>query len=219
MLEKIFQFYRNKFDKEEFNEKTKSPEKQEKKVEKLLSLSDKYNEEVFVIITGINYYFGSKPFDIGKKVYLVKEPSNCYDKNAISTICDGIGKCGYVANSEKTLRPNTLSADLLYDSFSDICTATVVWVDSSYAVCVIDGINYYDLLFNHAERFYADLNIDDALTIFLKLLECRETIEVLQRVSECYTKKLMYNQAFLYVDRALLLDSENKKNACVKENS
>ena len=65
MLEKIFRFYKNNFDKEDFSEKTKSSEKQEGIVEKLLSLSDKYNEEVFVIIAGINYYFGSKPFDTG----------------------------------------------------------------------------------------------------------------------------------------------------------
>ena len=58
--------------------------------------------KAFVTITGIHYHFGSKPFAVGQKVKLVKEPDNCYDKEAIRAELPGLGCVGYVANSPRT---------------------------------------------------------------------------------------------------------------------
>lgn len=38
---------------------------------------------MFVTITGINHYYGAKPFEIGRVVRLIKEPSNEHDGDAI----------------------------------------------------------------------------------------------------------------------------------------
>ena len=34
----------------------------------------------FVTITGLNHYYGKKPFEIGRIIKLIKEPDNEYDK-------------------------------------------------------------------------------------------------------------------------------------------
>ena len=34
----------------------------------------------FITITGINHYYGRKPFEIGRVIKLIKEPDNEYDK-------------------------------------------------------------------------------------------------------------------------------------------
>ncbi len=211
MLEKIFDFYREKFSKTEFVKKPECSKDANSVVEELLPLADKSEEDVFVIIAGIKHYFGIQPFETSNRVHLIKEPSNRYDKNAIAAFCDGFGRCGYVANSESTLRPGALSADLLHGGFSDICTATVLWTDGSYAVCRVDGLNYFDLLFNHVQKLCIDQSFDAALKLLLKLLESRETIEVLQRISECCIRLSRYEDALFYADKALLLDKENSQ--------
>ena len=37
----------------------------------------------YVTLTGLNYRFGTAPFQVGQKVKLVKEPENAYDCEAI----------------------------------------------------------------------------------------------------------------------------------------
>ena len=38
----------------------------------------------FVTITGIDHYYGKKPFEIGRIVKLIKDKNNEYDKEAIA---------------------------------------------------------------------------------------------------------------------------------------
>ena len=39
----------------------------------------------FVTITGLNHYYGTKPFEIGRIFKIIKEPDNDYDNEAICT--------------------------------------------------------------------------------------------------------------------------------------
>ena len=39
--------------------------------------------KAFITITGLKFHFGSKPFAVGQKVKLVKEPDNEYDSEAL----------------------------------------------------------------------------------------------------------------------------------------
>ena len=41
--------------------------------------------KAFITITGLKFYFGSKPFAVGQKVKLVKEPDNEYDSCLLYT--------------------------------------------------------------------------------------------------------------------------------------
>ncbi len=50
--------------------------------------------KAFITITGLKFHFGSKPFEVGQKVKLVKEPDNEYDSEAIKTELPGLGCAG-----------------------------------------------------------------------------------------------------------------------------
>ena len=53
------------------------------------------------------------------KVKLEKEPDNEYDKEAIQVKAKGLGKVGYVANSQYTVKGELMSAGRLYDKLGD----------------------------------------------------------------------------------------------------
>ena len=55
--------------------------------------------KAFITITGLKFHFGSKPFEVGQKIKLVKKPDNVYDREAIKAELPGLGCAGYVANS------------------------------------------------------------------------------------------------------------------------
>ncbi len=69
--------------------------------------------KAFITITGLKFYFGSKPFAVGQKVKLVKEPDNEYDSEAIKAELPGLGCAGYVANSPRTVLGDCISAGRL----------------------------------------------------------------------------------------------------------
>lgn len=50
--------------------------------------------KAFITITGLKFYFGSKPFAVRQKVKLVKEPDNEYDSEAIKAELPGLGCTG-----------------------------------------------------------------------------------------------------------------------------
>ena len=75
--------------------------------------------KTFITITGLKFHFGSKPFEVGQKVKLVKEPDNEYDSEAIQVKIKGLGKVGYVANSPYTVKGESMSAGRLYDKITD----------------------------------------------------------------------------------------------------
>ena len=88
----------------------------------------------FVTITGLNHYYGKKPFEIGRIIRLIKEPDNEYDKEAIAAFLPFIDKIGYVANSTNTVYDGTISAGRLYDKIEDYAYGKVMFVTHSSAI-------------------------------------------------------------------------------------
>lgn len=84
-----------------------------------------FENELYITITGLNHYFGMKPFKIGSLVTLKKEPDNAYDDEAIEVLAPLLGKVGYVANSPHTTAGGTMSAGRVYDELPDECAAVV----------------------------------------------------------------------------------------------
>lgn len=72
--------------------------------------------KAFITITGLKFHFGSKPFAVGQKVKLVKEPDNEYDSEAIKAELPGLGCAGYVANSPHTVLGDCISAGRLSET-------------------------------------------------------------------------------------------------------
>lgn len=83
--------------------------------------------EIFITITGMQHYYGLRPFVIGSVVQLVKEPDNEHDAEAIAVALPLIGKIGYVANSPRTVARGTYSAGRAYDRFARTCLAQVLF--------------------------------------------------------------------------------------------
>ena len=93
--------------------------------------------KAFVTITGIHYHFGSKPFAVGQKIKLVKEPDNEYDSEAIQVKIKGLGKVGYVANSPYTVKGESMSAGRLYDKIGDKAKGKIVFVTDGGVICKV----------------------------------------------------------------------------------
>ena len=91
----------------------------------------------FVTITGLNHYYGKKPFEIGRIIKLIKEPDNEYDKEAILAFLPFIDKIGYVANSTNTVYDGTISAGRLYDKIDDYAYGKVMFVTHSSAIVLV----------------------------------------------------------------------------------
>lgn len=91
----------------------------------------------FVTITGLNHYYGKKPFEIGRIIKLIKEPDNEYDKEAILAFLPYIDKIGYVANSTNTVYDGTISAGRLYDKIEDYAYGRVMFVTHSSAIVLV----------------------------------------------------------------------------------
>ena len=85
--------------------------------------------KAFITITGLKFHFGSKPFEVGQKIKLVKEPDNEYDREAIKAELPGLGCAGYVGDC--------ISAGRLYDKIGDSATAKVVYVLDNAVVCKV----------------------------------------------------------------------------------
>ena len=91
----------------------------------------------FVTITGIDHYYGKKPFEIGRIVKLIKDKNNEYDKEAVAAFLPFIETIGYVANSTNTVYDGTISADRLYDKIDDYAYARVMFVTRTSVIALV----------------------------------------------------------------------------------
>lgn len=102
-----------------------------------MNKSEKIERTFFVTITGLNHYYGEKPFEIGRIIKLLKEPDNEYDNEAIIALLPFIDKIGYVANSTNTVYKGTVSAGRIYDKFDDYTYARVMFVTHSSVIALV----------------------------------------------------------------------------------
>jgi hypothetical protein len=93
-------------------------------------MKDKY----YVTITGINHYYGKKPFEIGSVIQIIKEPDNIYDKEAIYAYMPVLEKIGYVANSTYTVADGTMSAGRLYDKIGKTAKVKVLFISGNSVI-------------------------------------------------------------------------------------
>ena len=84
-----------------------------------------FENELYITITGLNFYYDMKPFKIGSLLTLKKEPDNIHDDEAIEVLAPLLGRVGYVANSPRTTAGGTMSAGRIYDELPGECAAVV----------------------------------------------------------------------------------------------
>ena len=94
-------------------------------------------ERYFITITGLNHYYGQKPFEINRIFKIVKEQDNQFDDEAIYAFLPYIEKIGYVANCANTVYKGTSSAGRIYDKFEDYAFARVMFITHSSVIAVV----------------------------------------------------------------------------------
>ena len=99
---------------------------------------------IFITLTGTDFYFGKDFLEPGMSILLKKEPDNEYDTEAIMAKCEGLGKIGYVANSVSTVIGESMSAGRLYDKIGDSALATVALVTDRGVLCKVDSLCLMD---------------------------------------------------------------------------
>ena len=72
---------------------------------------------IFLTINHIDLFGPIEQFRIGDKLILRKDLSNDYDDEAILAYNKHNSKCGYVANSVRSVIRGTQSSGRIYDSF------------------------------------------------------------------------------------------------------
>ena len=94
-------------------------------------------ENIFITITGVNHYFGMKPFKVGKIFKIVKDDDNDYDEEAIRAELPMIDTIGYVANSTNTVYAGTISAGRLYDKIDGYAYAQTMFITHSSIIALV----------------------------------------------------------------------------------
>ena len=94
-------------------------------------------ENIFITITGVNHYFGMKPFKVGKIFKIVKDDDNDYDEEAIHAELPMIDTIGYVANSTNTVYAGTISAGRLYDKIDGYAYAQTMFITHSSIIALV----------------------------------------------------------------------------------
>ncbi len=119
-------------------------------------------KEKYITITGMNHYYGMKPFSIGKRVKCIKEKDNLYDDEAIKVVMKEIGTVGYVANSPYTVAKGTMSAGRIYEKVKKKFVVEVMFITSSKVICrVVEGLK--DMEINEKETGDDDHEVDGFL--------------------------------------------------------
>ncbi len=94
------------------------------------------DNELYITITGLDYFQGISPFRVGSPLILVKEKDNEHDTEAIAVISPLHGQVGYVANSPKTTVKGTMSAGRIYDFLPDECTAVIRFITTTKVIAM-----------------------------------------------------------------------------------
>lgn len=94
-------------------------------------------ENIFITVTGVNHYFGMKPFKVGKVFKIVKDEENFHDDEAIRAELPAIDTIGYVANSANTVYAGTMSAGRLYDKIDDYAYAQTMFITHSSIIALV----------------------------------------------------------------------------------
>lgn len=102
-------------------------------------------DERYITITGMNHYYGMKPFEVGKVLQCQKEPQNPHDEEAIKVHMKEIGTIGYIANSPYTKATGTMGAGRLYEKVEDEFKVQVMFITSTKIICkVLEENNVVD---------------------------------------------------------------------------
>lgn len=118
-------------------------------------------ETIRTNIAGSWYYRDEyEKVQTGDVVYLVKEPTNQYDKDAIQVLNADGKPIGHVTNSPKTCRPGSKRATELQPTFQDRLKAVIYDKDDKNCYIMANPSNMGFL-----QRLRKDLSVSDSYRI------------------------------------------------------
>ncbi len=172
-----------------------------------MKLFDEFN--IYVTVTGFSHYPNAKRLLEGDRVTLYRETENEFDNSAISVYSE-FGKVGYIANSVKTMRSDTMSASRLSELIKDTATAIVTEGGYYEAICKVIDIYDADKMILKACGLYDEGEYSKALPLFLKICESFNSIMLLQYTTDCLIKTGEYKVALDFAQRTIELEKDNK---------
>lgn len=102
---------------------------------------------MFITITGMNYYLGMDVFRINQIVTLEKDEDNSEDSEAICVRIEGGAKVGYVANSLYTKVKGTYSAGYVHRDVKENTKAIVRFITRDSVIAeLIDQTQTTDVI-------------------------------------------------------------------------
>ncbi|MCM3785681.1 HIRAN domain-containing protein [Neobacillus mesonae] len=91
-------------------------------------------KKVYAAITGMKNHQNSTKLKVGEPVFLIKDPDNLSDPEAIRVVLPPHGQIGYIANSPEAVPRGCCSAGRIYDSFKQQTLAVVQFIFQDVAI-------------------------------------------------------------------------------------
>lgn len=168
-----------------------------------------WNEfDVLATVTGFWHYPNARKLFVGEKLVLQKEPHNEYDSSAIAVFLPE-GQIGYIANSNETVRPGTISAMALCELMENSAQAEVVEGTYHDAVCKVEGIFDVDKMTLKAFGYYDEGEYGSALNLFRKLGEKYNTAFLMQYIADCLIKLSRFDDALPILEEIIKNEPES----------
>ncbi|MBD7967488.1 HIRAN domain-containing protein [Paenibacillus gallinarum] len=92
------------------------------------------HKKIYAAIIGMKYYPSSLKVKVGDPVFLVKDPDNLSDPEAIRVVLPSHGQVGYIANNSTSVPRGCRSAGRIYDSFRQQTLGVVQFIFHDIAI-------------------------------------------------------------------------------------
>lgn len=97
-----------------------------------------HNRQIYVTIDHLDDFLGRDAFRTGDDLILRKDRNNDVDDESIAVYNKCQIRCGYVANSVRTVARGTYSAGRLYDLFDDAVSCVVRFITEDLLIAEVD---------------------------------------------------------------------------------
>ena len=92
------------------------------------------HKKIYAAVMDMKYYPSSIKVKVGDPVFLVKDPDNLYDPEAIRVVLPSHGQIGYIANNAVAVPRGCRSAGRIYDSFRQQTLGVVQFIFQDIAI-------------------------------------------------------------------------------------
>ncbi|KAA8786682.1 DNA-binding protein [Paenibacillus amylolyticus] len=100
------------------------------------------SNKIFAALMGMENYHGAEALHLGDTLYLVKDPDNRLDHQAIKVVIPPIGEVGYIVNHAATVPHGCWTGAGFYDAFYQQTCAKVRFMMKDMVIIELIEIMY-----------------------------------------------------------------------------